>query len=105
MMEEMSAKVYGRQEEMLARMREDIKSGQAEMRSTICAFQCELEETIQQEMKDFLWYVDQKTQNLLSELAETIEKARGVTDSKVVPRQTNTGRREKYSIHQGRYYL
>jgi hypothetical protein len=34
------------------------------------------EETIQQEAKDFLSYVSQKTQNLRSELTETIEKAR-----------------------------
>jgi hypothetical protein len=62
MMEE--AKAGGKQEEMLARMREDIKSGQAEVRSTVCAFQSDLEETIQQKMKNFLSYVDQKTQNL-----------------------------------------
>jgi hypothetical protein len=35
MMEEMNTKVGGKQEEMLARMREDIKYGQAEMRSTL----------------------------------------------------------------------
>jgi hypothetical protein len=35
MMAEMNAKTDGKQEEMLARMREDIKSGQAEMRSTL----------------------------------------------------------------------
>jgi hypothetical protein len=34
-----------------------------------------LEETIQQETKDFLSYVDQKTQNLRRELTETIVKA------------------------------
>jgi hypothetical protein len=45
MMAEMYAKMDGKQEEMLARMREDIKSGQAEMRSTICAFRSELDET------------------------------------------------------------
>jgi signal transduction histidine kinase len=55
MMAEMYAKLDGKQEEMLARMREDIKSGQAEMRSTICALRSELEETIQQETKDFLY--------------------------------------------------
>jgi hypothetical protein len=35
------------QEEMLARMREDIKSGQAKMRSIVCAIRSELEEAIQ----------------------------------------------------------
>jgi hypothetical protein len=34
-----------------------------------------LGETIQKETKDFLSYVDQNTQNLRSELTETIEKA------------------------------
>jgi septum formation inhibitor MinC len=33
----------GKQEEMLARMRENIKSGQAEMRSTVCVIRSELE--------------------------------------------------------------
>jgi hypothetical protein len=56
-------------------MREEIKSGQAQMRSTICAFRSELEETIQQDTRDFLSYVDQKTQNLSSELTEKIEIA------------------------------
>jgi hypothetical protein len=32
-------------------MREEIKSGQAEMRSTVCAMRYELEETIQREMR------------------------------------------------------
>jgi hypothetical protein len=32
-------------------MREEIKSGQAEIGFTICAFQSELKETIQLEMK------------------------------------------------------
>jgi signal transduction histidine kinase len=55
----------------LKEMREEIKFGQAEMRSTISAFRSELEEIIEQETKDFLSYVDQKTQIL----TETIEKA------------------------------
>jgi signal transduction histidine kinase len=38
-------------QEDLKEMREEIKSGQVEMRATICAFQSELEETIQQETK------------------------------------------------------
>jgi hypothetical protein len=54
-------------------LKEDIKSSKAEMRSIICAFRSELEEIIQHEMKDFLSYVDQKTQNLRRELTETIE--------------------------------
>jgi hypothetical protein len=33
-MADMNAKMDGKQEEMLARMREDINSGQAEIRST-----------------------------------------------------------------------
>jgi signal transduction histidine kinase len=66
----MNAKADGKQEEMLARMREDIKSGQAEIRSTICALRSQLEETIQQETKDFPSYDDQKKQNLRSELKE-----------------------------------
>jgi hypothetical protein len=41
------AKADGKQEEMLVRMREDIKSGQAEIRYTICAFRSELEKIIQ----------------------------------------------------------
>jgi hypothetical protein len=32
-------------------MREEIKSGQAEMRSTVCAMRSELKETIQHELK------------------------------------------------------
>jgi flagellar hook-basal body complex protein FliE len=52
-----------------------MDANQSEMRSTICAFRSELEETIQQETKDSLSYVDQKTQNLCSELTEAIEKA------------------------------
>jgi DNA repair exonuclease SbcCD ATPase subunit len=71
---EMNAKMDGQQEEMLARMREDIKTSEAEMRCTICAFLSELEETIQEEKKNFLSYVEQKTQNLRSELTEAIEK-------------------------------
>jgi hypothetical protein len=39
-----------KQEEILARMREDIMTGQAEMRSTVCAIQPELKETIQRVM-------------------------------------------------------
>jgi flagellar motor switch protein FliM len=61
--------------EDLEEMREEIKSGEAEMRSTICPFRSELEETIQQKTKGFLSYGYQKTQNLRSELTETIEKA------------------------------
>jgi hypothetical protein len=61
-------KADGKQEEMLARMREEIKSAQAEMRSTICAFRSVFEDTVQQKKKDSLSYVYQKTQNFLSEL-------------------------------------
>jgi hypothetical protein len=35
----------------LSEIRKEIKFSQAEMRSTICAFRSELEETIQHEMK------------------------------------------------------
>jgi hypothetical protein len=49
MLAEMNAKMDAnqatgdtKQEKMLARMREDIKSGQAEMRSIVCAFRSEL---------------------------------------------------------------
>jgi hypothetical protein len=72
MTEEMKAKAGGKQEDMLARMREDIKSSQAEMKSTVCAIRSILEETIKQELKDFLLYVNQETQNLHRELTETI---------------------------------
>jgi hypothetical protein len=51
MLTEMNAKMDGKQEEMLARMPEDIKSGQAEMRSTIRTFGSELKETIQREIR------------------------------------------------------
>jgi hypothetical protein len=49
--EEMNAKAGGKQEEMLVRMREEIKSGQAEMKSIICTFGCELKETLQRVMR------------------------------------------------------
>jgi esterase/lipase len=45
MMEETNAKADGKQEEMLAKMRENIKSSQAEIRSTVCAIRSELDET------------------------------------------------------------
>jgi hypothetical protein len=64
MMAEMNAKMDGKQEEMLARMREDIKSGQAEMRSPMCAFRSELKETIQRAMRVTI-------QSVRSELVET----------------------------------
>jgi hypothetical protein len=51
-------------------MREDIKSGQEEMRPIICAIRSELEGTTQHEMKGVLSYVDQKTQNLRRELRQ-----------------------------------
>jgi hypothetical protein len=50
-MAEMNVKMDGKQEQMLARMREEIKSGQAEMRSTICAVGSELKDTIQRVMR------------------------------------------------------
>jgi hypothetical protein len=59
----------------MAEMNAKMDGNQTEMRSTICAIWSELEETIQQETKYFLSYVDQKTQNLRNELTETIEKA------------------------------
>jgi hypothetical protein len=88
-------------------MREDIKSGQVEMRSTVEAIeekmaaihsiQSELQETIQHEMKGLLWYVIQKTQNLRIELMETIEKTQmGLHTVKVsFNQQTNMRRRGK----------
>jgi hypothetical protein len=45
-------------------MREEIKSGQAEMRSTFCVMRYELTETIQHEMKAII-------QPIVSELDET----------------------------------
>jgi hypothetical protein len=46
--------------EDLKEMKEQNKSGQAEMRSTICAFRSDLEQTTQQETKDSLSYVEHK---------------------------------------------
>jgi hypothetical protein len=43
--------IIARMNTNLNEMREEIKSGQAEMRSTICAFRSELKETIHHEMK------------------------------------------------------
>jgi hypothetical protein len=70
-MDAIRAKTKARQEEMLARMqentqaiREDIKSAQAEIRSIICAFQSEIKETIQREMRAAI-------QSVQSELDET----------------------------------
>jgi signal transduction histidine kinase len=45
-MEVNQVKMDGKQEEMLARMQEDIKSGQAEMRSTIHTFGSELKDSV-----------------------------------------------------------
>jgi hypothetical protein len=45
MKEETNAKADGKQEKMLAKMRENIKSSQAEIRSTVCAMRSELDET------------------------------------------------------------
>jgi signal transduction histidine kinase len=70
----MLAKMEATQERMdanLKDLKEDIKSSQAEMRSTICAIRSELEGTIQHEMKGILLYVDEKMQNLCRELTET----------------------------------
>jgi hypothetical protein len=50
-MEEMNAKADGKLEVMLARMREYIKSGQAEMRSTIRIFESDLKGTIQRAIR------------------------------------------------------
>jgi DNA anti-recombination protein RmuC len=44
--EEMLAEISARMDTNLNKMREEIKSSQAEMISTICAFQSELKETI-----------------------------------------------------------
>jgi hypothetical protein len=41
----------GKDREDLKEMREEIKSGHAEMRSTVCAMRSELEETVQHEMR------------------------------------------------------
>jgi uncharacterized protein YlxW (UPF0749 family) len=49
--EEMLAEIRTGMDTDLNEMREEIKSNQAEMRSTICAFQSELKETIQHEIK------------------------------------------------------
>jgi hypothetical protein len=57
LMEKMNAKVDGRQEEMLARMQENTKSGQAEIRSTICAFRSNLKENIQCETRAAIQFV------------------------------------------------
>jgi nitrate/nitrite-specific signal transduction histidine kinase len=58
------AKADGKQEEVVARMREDIKYSQAEMRSIPCTFRSELRETVQSEMRTSI-------QSVRSELEET----------------------------------
>jgi hypothetical protein len=77
MMAEMNAKMDGKQEDMQARMREDIKSGQAEMRSTSRTFWSELKETIQYVMRAAI-------QHVWSELAET-SACNEVTETKPDP--------------------
>jgi gamma-glutamylcysteine synthetase len=46
-----AAKMKATREQMLARMEAKIDANQADMRSTLCAFQSELKETIQHEMR------------------------------------------------------
>jgi hypothetical protein len=58
------AKADGEQEEMLARMREDIKCSQAEIRSILCTFRSQLKEIIQRETRAAI-------QSVRSELDET----------------------------------
>jgi hypothetical protein len=53
-------------------MREDIKSSQPEMRSTICTFRSELKESIQHEMKDVI-------QSIRSELEKNYLKSKTVS--------------------------
>jgi hypothetical protein len=72
--EEMLAEISARMDTNLNDMREEIKCGQAKIRSTVCAIRSKLEETIQHEMKGVLLYVEEKTQNLCRGLTETIEK-------------------------------
>jgi NurA-like 5'-3' nuclease len=62
--EEMLAEIRARMDTNLKEMKEDITSGQAEMRSTICAFWSVLKETITHEMKAVI-------QSVRSELDET----------------------------------
>jgi hypothetical protein len=62
--EEILAQRSARMDKNLNEMREEIKSGQAEIRSTICAFRSELKETIQHEMKAVI-------QPMRSELGKT----------------------------------
>jgi hypothetical protein len=58
-------------------LKEEIKSGQAEMRSIICRFHSELKETIQHEMRATI-------QSVQSELDETVT-CNGVTETKPNP--------------------
>jgi signal transduction histidine kinase len=75
--EEMLAEISDRINTNLKDLKEYIKSGQAEMRSTICAFRSELKETIQHEMKAVI-------QPMRSELDVTTA-CNGVTETEPEP--------------------
>jgi hypothetical protein len=62
---------------MLARMRKDVKCGQAEMRSTVCAMRSKLKETIQHGTKAVI-------QPIRSELDETTARSEA-TETKPDP--------------------
>jgi signal transduction histidine kinase len=64
--EDLLAERSARMDTNLNEMRKEIKSNQAEMRSTICAFRSELNETIQHEMKAVI-------QPIRAELDETTD--------------------------------
>jgi hypothetical protein len=55
--EEMLAQISSRIDTNLNETREEIKSSQAEMRFTLCAFRSELKETIQHEMRASIEFV------------------------------------------------
>jgi hemerythrin-like domain-containing protein len=78
----MLAEIRARMDTNLNKMREEIKSGQAEMRSTICAFWSELKQTIQHEMEAIIQPIqselDEKT--ACNEMTET-EPNPGMTQS------------------------
>jgi hypothetical protein len=76
--EEMLAEISARMDTNINEMREEIKSGQAEMRSTTCTFQSELKETIQRQMKAVI-------QPIRSELDETTA-CNGETETELDPR-------------------
>jgi hypothetical protein len=70
-------------------MREEIKSGQAEMKSTVCAMRPELEESIQREMRAII-------HPIWSEFNDTTS-CNEATETKPEPGMMQSIRLQKYS--------